>query len=448
MRGEEFYRGVSRYISIYSAATGVEALAVARGMKQALTRFANNAIHQNVSIERTTLSVLGLKDNKLAVVNTERFDEEGVEEAFERLKEVLAVSKPLDYQFRFPWPKVVPSYTVYDEKTAKASPDYRAEVVEGFIKRAAKDEAEAFGYFSTGEEELSVMSSNGNFLYHLGSFADLNLVVTRNDGSGYASWAGISVDGANFEEIAELAVSTALKSRNPVEVDPGEYTVVLSPEAVADALTLFAWIACNGKAFEEKTSPAVKYLGKQVSQLPVNIVDDPSYKGVVPIPFDLFGHPRGRFVIVEEGHFARLTYSHAAALKYGKEPTGHTFSLNSVEDSFPVNLVFEPGDVPFERLLKSVDRGIYITRFHYTNVVDPMELVITGMTRDGTFLIEGGELTKPIKNMRFNFGFFELLSNVEMVSEESKSVSSEYGLAIVAPYVKVHKFRFTSKSDH
>ena len=99
-------------------------------------------------------------------------------------------------------------------------------------------------------------------------------------------------------------------------------------------------------------------------------------------------------------------------------------------------------------MINSVDRGIYITRFHYTNVVDPMELVITGMTRDGTFLIEGGELTKPIKNMRFNFGFFDLLKNLEMVSRETKTVASEYGLSVVAPYVKVHEFSFTSKSDH
>jgi len=448
MRGEEFYRGVSRYLSIYSSATGIEAMAVARSAKRALTRFANNAIHQNVSVERTTLSVLGLKENKLAMVSTERFDEDGVEEVFERLKEVLAVSKPLEYQFRFPWPKVVPSYTAYDEETAKADPDVRARVVKRFVERVERESAEAFGYFSTGEEELSVMSSNGNFLYHLGSFADVNLVVSKNDGSGYASWAGTSMNETDFEDLAESAVSTALNAQNPVEIDPGKYTVILSPDAVADALVFFGWIACNGRAHEEKTGPSVRYLGKRVSQLPVTIADDPTYEGIIPLPFDFFGHPRQRFPLVEGGNFARLTYSHGAALKYGKEPTGHTFMLASLEDSFPVNLVFEPGGVSVEEMMSSVDRGIYITRFHYTNVVDPMELVITGMTRDGTFLIEGGELTKPIKNMRFNFGFFDLLKNLEMISRETKTVASEYGLSVVAPYVKVHEFSFTSKSDH
>lgn len=448
MRGEEFYRGVSRYLSIYFSATGIEYMAVVRSARHALTRFANNVIHQNVSVERTTLSILGLKDNKLAVVSTERFDEDGVEEAFERLKEVLAVSKPMEYQFKFPLPKMVPSYAAYDEETAKADPNVRARVVKGFVERAEKESADAFGYFSTGEEEFSVMSSNGNFLYHLGSFADLNLVVSKNDGSGYAGWAGISMNETSFEDLAESAISTALNAQNPVEIDPGKYTVILSPDAVADALGFFGWVACNGRAHEEKTGPSVKYLGKRVSHLPITVADDPAYEGIVPVPFDFFGHPRHRFSLIEDGHFARLTYSHGAALKYGKEPTGHSFMLTSLEDSFPINLVFEPGEVSVEEMINSVDRGIYITRFHYTNVVDPMELVITGMTRDGTFLIEGGELTKPIKNMRFNFGFFDLLKNLEMVSRETKTVASEYGFSVVAPYVKVHEFSFTSKSDH
>ncbi len=448
MRGEEFYRGIFRYLSIYSGE--IEFWAVVEGKRKSLTRFANNGIHQNMMTERAGLAILGLKGNRVAMVKTDRLDEEGIRASFDVLKEVLEVSRALEYEFRFPSPQVVPSYSAYDLETAEFSPIQRAEAVKTMVGKASERSMKAFGHLSTGEIEWAIMSSNGHFLYFQESTASMNLVVEKEGNSGYVSWSGMKIKDCDFEKLADRAIETALKSSAPVEIPPGRYTVILSPEAVADMVVLFAWVACNGKSFEEKRSPAVKYLGQKIGIDSLNIMDDPSCDQTIPVPFDLFGFPREPFSIVENGVFKQVTYSYPAAIKFGKQPTGHTFNMETLEDSFPVNLVVFAGDTTLEDMIKDTDRGVYISRFHYTNIVNPMELVITGMTRDGTFLIENGEITRSVKNMRFNFNFFEMMKNVDMISREREAIACEHldNLPVVAPYMRIHEFPFISASDH
>ncbi len=442
MRGEAFYRNLFRLMNEHFI--GLKFLAVVWEQDQALTRFANSRIHQNVAERKASLSVLATKDNKIALATSNDLTVPGLKALRERLETMLRFATPLDYEFRLP--EVSMGYPVENvaESLKKVFAEQRAIIFDRMLKIAANDVL-LFGYVSDNVTENVVMSSNGTFLYQSFGGVSFNVVAMNESASGYASGVAKSYEELSVDEKVERAVRFAKMSRNPVEIDPGSYTVLLGPEAVSDLFMYFGWLCTNGYTHELKISPSAKYLGTEIGPNELNVYDDPTHPMQLPFVYDLCGKKREKTAIIENGVFKNVFYAHGAALRFNKKPTGHTFSLDDLDSAVPVNLVVDAGTMPVEEMIKGTKSGIYVNRFHYMNIVDPQEAIFTGMTRDGTFIIENGQLTKALKNMRFNVKFFEFTQNIEAISKEVESVASEY-FPQVAPYMKVQSFNFTSKT--
>lgn len=442
MKGENFYRNLFRLMNEHFM--GMKFLSVVSNTEGALTRFANSEIHQNVFEKKSLIGILATKDNKTAVATTNDLSINGLKEARKKLEQMLENSTPLDYEFKLP--EVSMGYPVENvcDSVKNASAEDRAQIFDKIIKASGKD-VQAFGYVSDNISENAVISSNGMFVYQVYSNASFNFVALSGSGSGYVSSTARGYKDLDVDKKIQRAIEFARKSNNPVEIDPGSYTVILGPEAVSELFFYFSYVCTNGYMHELKMSPSVRFLGQKIGPDYLNVYDDPNHQMQVPLVYDICGKKRQKTPIIENGVFKNIFYSHGAALRFNKKPTGHTVSLEDLDFAMAANLVIEGGKTPIEQIISQTKSGIYINRFHYMNVVDPYEAMFTGMTRDGTFLIENGQLTRPIKNMRFNVRFFEFTQNIEAISKEIESTSGDYFPA-VAPFIKVNNFNFTSKT--
>jgi predicted Zn-dependent protease len=235
-------------------------------------------------------------------------------------------------------------------------------------------------------------------------------------------------------------------------VEAGEYEVILESYAVGELLSFLGYLGFNGLALQEERSFFCNQFGKKMVNEQVTIQDDGLDPEGLQVPFDFEGIPKQRVTFFERGVVREVTYDSFTGGREGKDSTGHALLPPSTEGPIPINLFMERGNSSIEEMIRSTRRGIYVTRFHYTNVVEPMKAVITGMTRDGTFLIEGGEIKQPIKNLRFTESILKALSRVSAISKDRRVCSEgtvysrRFVTGTVAPAVKVDGFNFSGVS--
>ncbi len=445
MRGEQFYRGLMRIMNDVFA--GYEFLATVSDKTRDLTRFANSEIHQNVSNEDSQLSLMLFKGNKLMVLKSNDLSSDALKRLRKKADEMMEHVPKLPYEFRMPPLRMAFPLEKADPSMKNVHPSRRAELFDLIRSKADERNLRAFGYIANDFEEDVVMSTSGLFLYATYSASDCNIVMMNEDGgSSFISGAGKNLDDLSVDQKASKVAELASRNIPKAEIEPGEYTVILGPEAVATLFFYFSYGALNGMAYELGTSSAVKYLGQRIAPEFLSFKDDPKDERLVGIEFDAVGSERKTLPIIENGEFKRVLYAYGTALRFDKEPTGSTVSLENLDMSFPLNPVVSGGDTPVEELFKTVSKGIYIHRLHYVNIVDPSEMVLTGMTRDGLFLIENGEMTRALRNMRFNVSLYDLFSKLKGLSTEEEVVSSS--VPAVVPYALFEGFRFTSKTDH
>ena len=212
-------------------------------------------------------------------------------------------------------------------------------------------------------------------------------------------------------------------------MEPGDYAVVLEPAATATLVEFLCYIAFNGKELIEGRSPLVGRLGEQVCDPRVTIVDDALTPLLPGVPFDFEGVPKRRVTLIDKGVASGVVYDLASAHAAGTESTGHGLPAPNPEGAFPLHPCMAPGDTPAEDLVAGMERGLLVTRFHYTNVLNPMDTTLTGMTRDGTFLVEDGRVTSGVHNLRFTQSIFDALSAVEDIGRETEVASEMFGCA-------------------
>jgi PmbA protein len=445
MRGEQFYRGLMRIMNDIFA--GYEFLASVSDKRRDLTRFANSQIHQNVSNEDSHLAVILLKNNRMLVLNANDFSTDTLKRLREVADESMEILPELPYKFKMPPLRMAFPFEKADPSMKNVPPSRRAELFDVIKSKADEKGLQTFGYVANDFEEIVVMSTSGLFLYSTISAADYNVVFLNDSGSGsYASGVAPSFEKLDLEKKIDEVADLAKKNVPQAEIEPGEYTVILGPEAVATLFSYFAFAALNGFSYEIGTSSAVKYLGKKIGPEFLNFKDDPKDERLIGMEFDLIGNARDTFPIIENGEFKNILYAYGTALRFGKKPTGHTINLEDLDRTFTLNPVITGGNTPKEKLFEEMGDGIYIHRFHYVNVVDPSELIMTGMTRDGFFLVEKGKITKALRNMRFNVNFYQLLENLRVMSSEEE-VTNAF-VPTVAPYALFERFTFSSKTDH
>ena len=417
-----------------------------------LARFIPTGIHQHVAERNRTLILRVVLGKRIAVVRTNILHPSSIKTLMQRAIALAKVQPANEAFVSLPGPKPIPATDTYFKNMRRLTPGRKVKIIQEIMNRAQENGCSTSGALSHGEVELAVINSLGVEAYQQFSDLFLHLIVQNEKGSGYASFVSRDWDQLRVEPLVNAAVAKASRG-NPVQVEPGEYEVIMEPQAVQELLVFLAYLGFHGLAVQEGRSFFCNQFGKKMVHEKVTIYDDGLEPQGLPVPFDFEGVPKQKVIFFEGGVAKNVTYDSFTAGREGKESTGHGLIPPNTEGPVPVNLFMEAGETHLEEMIQSVRRGIYVTRFHYTNAVDPMKAVITGMTRDGTFWIEEGEIKNPIKNLRFTESILKALSRVKAISRERKlcSSGSVYGrrfiTGTVVPAIQVDGFYFSGLSS-
>ena len=340
-----------------------------------------------------------------------------------------------------PDPQTPTRVASWDESAAACSPLTRAQMVGEVCRQGASEGLDTAGACRTGMNEIAVVSSRGVRAYHAGTFAGL-IITTRSDTSaGWAKGGSWRLDQIDYPSLALEAVDKAVRGRDPQPITPGEYTVVLNHYAVDDILEALSLYGMGAQAVQEGRSWMCDLLGTRAMSESVSIWDDGGALDSWPMPFDVEGVPRRRMELVQNGVVNGPVHNTYTAAQDGLSSTGHQQYFTG--PPIASNLFMSPGDKSVEDLIASTERGLYITRFFYTRLSHNRGCVMTGMTRDGTFLIEEGELRHPVKDLRFTQSYVDALNGVQGVGKEARLVLNEVGFATRVPALKLAAFNFT-----
>ncbi len=412
------------------------------------TRFANSEIHQSTAREDTGLRVRVISKDRVGVAATNECTPKGARVAAESAKEMAQIVAPDKL-----WPGLTPKTATpelhrFDETTASATPEERADAAAALIGQAPK-RFTAAGAYETMASEVGIANTQGQVCWGAQTQASLTTVVNGGDaGSGFAeSFAGRTGD-IDPEAVGRTAAQKASASQNPLALEPGVYPVVLEPSAVATLVGFLAWVGFGGRDYLEGRSCLSGKRGWQVAAAAVSIFDDAVHPDTLGLGFDFEGEPRGRVDLIKDGIFVDAVYDRRIGKEAGVASTGHALPSPNPEGPFPLNLFLAPGDAGVEQMIAATPRGLLVTRFHYSNVVNPVESSITGMTRDGTFLIENGEVAGPVMNFRFTQSILAALSATTMIGSTAELASEFFFSASRVPALKIEEFNFSGRSDH
>lgn len=412
-----------------------------------LTRFASSRIHQNTWREDVEFRVMAVVDGRTGIASTHSPDPEAVRRAAEDAVGIARLSPPdPDFPGLAP-PATYATKSNYDDATAGATPDERAQAV----KRALDEfpaAMEGAGYVETVADEVLVASTTGLRAYGRTTRAGISVMAITPDSSGHAERLEHRLSDLDPAILAERSVRKAEQSRNPQPISPDSYTVVLEPAATSTLMQFLAYIGFNGKALLEERSFLAGRIGERLLSETITIVDDPLAPDALGLPFDFEGVPARRVVLIDRGVAAGVVWDRTTAGKAGRESTGHALPPPNPYGPQPLNLRMEPGGTPLEEMVATTDRGLLVTRFHYSNIVNEKETVLTGMTRDGTFLIEDGRITCGVKNLRYTQNALEALSRVEAVGDRTEISSELFFGGSRAPALKIRDFKFSSTTTH
>jgi len=434
------------------------------GGRFALTRFANNVIHQNVAEQNHTVSVRTVFGGRTARAFTNKFDDESLRQVV-RSSESLAkvqhadpdlLSMPDARSAGGTGESAAPIRTApsrHFQQTAAITPELRAEGVKKIVGVAQKHKLTTAGVFSSAESVEGIFNSRGLNNWHTQTSAEVSITMLAPDSSGWQKANSPDVANVDPLKLAEIAAKKALDSAHPREIPAGKYTVILEPAAVLDIVGFMFW-DYSGMAILDQRSFLSGRIGNRLFGDNITIWDDAAHPLQAGSPFDGEGMRRQRVGLVEDGVVKRVVYARATAERMKRsehrdkvgpiEATGHGFALPNEMGEMPLNIVFAPVRDPqtVEQMVASTERGVLVTRLWYIREVEPFEKMLTGMTRDGTFLIENGKVSGGVRNFRFNESLIHMLSNVEAMSVPARSCGEE-SFDMVVPAMKVKEFNFT-----
>ena len=405
-------------------------------------RFADNQMSTSGATTNTTVRVQSVFGKRKASVVTNDRSEEGLRRAVAQ-SEALARLAPEDPEYLGELgAQQYAAVPAWFDSTAELTAEDRAKAAMSALAPArAGKELTVAGFIIANASAGAIGTSAGLFAYHRSTSANYTLTARTNDGTG-SGWAGMEHNDwaqVDVNAVAERAIDKARRSRNPVAIEPGRYTVILEPEATGNLVSLLRG-ALQARAADEGRSafskPGGTRVGERIVDPRVTLYSDPSDANALDAPFDGEGLPLARRSWVENGVLKELAYTRFWASRANRAPTGNVGSI-----------VMAGGSDTTESLIASTPRGILVTRLWYLRAVDPRTLVYTGLTRDGTFLIENGKIARSIKNFRFNESPLFLLNNLEGVGRTVRTAGGEGGGAIVMPTIKARDFNFTSLSD-
>jgi PmbA protein len=406
-----------------------------------LTRFANNGIHQNVAEHGLTVSIRTVVEDRTARATTNRVDQDSLRSAIQASLS-LAHSQPKDPNLlAMPGKQKYRRVNRFVKQTAGLTAEDRARAVRSACDLAVKNGQVAAGIFSSGQSQSAIGNSRGLFVEYRETHAEFSITMQETPAASWAKANSADVRALDPQKLAARASEKAHLAVNARELQPGRYTVILEPAAVLD-LVGFLFYDFAATALEDKRSCLNDRMGKPLFGKNITISDDVYYPLQQGAPFDGEGMPRQIVFLVDQGVPKNLVYSRGSAKRGGKKPTGHGFALPNEYGEAPMNLVFAGGDSSLQKMIASTDRGLLVTRLWYIREVDPYEKVMTGMTRDGLFLVENGRVTGAARNFRFNQSLIEMLNNVELLGPAVRATGEE-AFEMVVPAMKVRNFHFS-----
>src|ERR1700680_4628949 len=429
------------------------------GGKSALTRFANNIIHQNVAEENYVVSVRTAFGKRTARSTTNKLDDESLKRVVQSAERLAKVQHP-DPDL-LPIPDSCDAGTAAREglptrhfaETAAITPDQRAETVKRIVSIAEKHQLTTAGIVSTSETAEGIFNSRGLSDWHTQTSSEISITMLAPDSSGWQKANSPNVANLNAATLAETAARKASESASPREIPAGKYTVILEPAAVLDIVG-FMFFDFGVLSILDQRSFLNNRAGTKLFGENINIWDDVAHPLQSGTPFDGEGVCRQKVHLVENGAVKRLVYARATAEKMKRSehkdkvgpiaPTGHGFPLPNEIGEAPMNIVFGTTTQPMsvDQMIASTERGVLVTRLWYIREVDPYEKIVTGMTRDGTFYVEDGKIRHGVRNFRFNESLIHMLSNVEEMGTLVRA-SGEESFDMVVPAMKVREFNFT-----
>ena len=427
----------------YSKANEKEAIIIISD--SSLTRFANNVIHQNVSRKDINVLIRVIIGKRIGIVNVNSFESEDIKKSVDKAIKIAESVLPKE-DFVGLAKDTASQYVInrFDGDTQDFSPIQRAEKVKNITGIA--DKLNASGSIENGVGVLGIANSSGIDKVQEITQASLNLVVSSETSSGYAAAIDSNINHIDFEEKTEKAVENVKKSVNPHKITSGKYMVYLEPYAVAELLGHLSYSGMGALSVQENRSFMSNNIGKKIMSDKVSIYDDAKDKRTLGFGFDYEGVTRQKVTLIEKGKANSPVYDTQTAAKEKKESTGHALPASAKIGPLPLNLIMGSGSNYDEEMISGIKKGIYITRFHYTNLENPIKTILTGMTRDGTYLIEKGKITKPLNNLRFTQSIVDALNNVVCISKEQKLVEGIGGVYIV-PSLAIDNFNFTSTTE-
>ena len=429
------------------AAGATEAEVVVISTAARLTRFANSEIHQNVAEHDTTINLRFVDGKRIGVVSTNRTDDESLRRLAENGGRIARLLPEQPDFAGLPESGTIPTVSgAASQGTADATPEQRAEAARAVISAADERGVLAFGSFRTESDRVAVANTRGVRADEERTLAQLIVVAMGPDGeAGYAESAAVDHVAIDAASLGREAADKAVASRGAVSIDPGDYPVVLEEYAVVDLLDMLGYLGFSALAVQEDRS--FWEAGKKVGADSVTIRDDATDPAGTPASFDYEGVGKQPVTLIERGVCRGLVYDAQTAGRDGRPSTGHGLPAPNPYGPFPLHQFMDAGDASRDELIGGLERGLLVTRFHYTNPVHPKLAMVTGMTRDGLFLVEGGEVRGPVRNLRFTQSYLAALAGVEAIGQERKLLRGFLG-SVVVPAVRISAFTFTGATEH
>ncbi len=430
-------------------ATGAaEADAVFESTDQNISRFANSNLHQNMSEISAELTLRVIVDDAMGVASTTVFDADEIARTAALAREAARHSDPLqNFSGLYRDHEALPDVHTFDEATAAIAPADKARALRAMFDRGHASSVEFAGAYGTGASSIAVANTHGVRRYCTLTSSDATVIAIGANGSGYAT----NVDRRNIDIVAlgeEATFKATLCDGTIEDIEPGLYDVILEPPATAEVADWMNLITLSGSAYDDGSSFFVDNVGKQFLGTNFTLADDSLDPAFLPFPFDMEGLPKRRVALIERGVVRTPAVDKSYADRLGFAPTATCWTLGGTEHGSAFHLAIDGGDATREELIRSTKRGIWVTRFNYVNgLLEPKTALMTGTTRDGTFLIRDGEVVARLPNLRWTQSIVEAFSRIEGLTRERRRVATWYNHVggTIAPVMKIGGWNFTGK---
>lgn len=428
------------------AATNADAVEISvERMHTALTRFTHEAVNQNVDQSDTTVRVRAIVDGRVGIAAANAFDTESLATVAARAREIALLAPREQITPRLSHVAGTPAPPgAFVAATAAAPPQRRAQVA-GDVFAHARDGLWSSGFAMTADTGITIVTSAGARQSFDGTDAGANVKMNAADSTGFAEAYSRDVAGLDGNRLGARAARIAQETRAPQAVDPGEWTVILAPAAVGELLRYLV-LHFSAEAFAEGSSFVTGRLGTRVLGTNVTLRDDFTHPLNPGMPFDFEGYPTQRVTLVGNGVAQDIVTDSAWAARLERPNTGHALPAPNSHGPQSSYTVVEPGPKSLDTLVAETRRGLLITRLWYVRLVDVRSVLLTGMTRDGTYLIENGAITRGVRNMRFNESIVTALNDCELGATQERT--GGYAYSLVTPAIKFNRFRFASASSY